>query len=63
MLQVLLVGNKANHGEIKGNISNGTDIGTITKNTPFGVYGMAEDISKLNINMRRGNRDWKKRRH
>lgn len=38
------------HGEIKGNILNGEEIGTIYKNTEFGIYGTLDQISKLDIN-------------
>ena len=39
-----------NHGEIKGNIIGGEEVGTIYKNTEFGIYGTINEISKLNIN-------------
>ena len=36
-------------GEIKGSIENSNTIGTISKNTKFGVYGNVNKLSSLNI--------------
>ena len=36
-------------GEIRGSIDNGVTIGSINKNTGFGVYGNVQNISKLNL--------------
>ena len=37
-------------GEIKGTIMNQTNIGEVTKNTDFGIYGNLTNTSSLNIN-------------
>ena len=37
-------------GKIQGTISEQSKIGTIFKNSNFGIYGRVEDISKININ-------------
>ena len=36
-------------GEIRGSIDNGITLGTISKNTSFGVYGTISNVSKLNL--------------
>ncbi len=36
-------------GEIRGSIDNGVTIGSINKNTGFGVYGNVKNISRLNL--------------
>ncbi len=36
-------------GEIRGTIENGTTLGSIYKNTSYGVYGKVSDKNKLNI--------------
>lgn len=41
---------KENHGEIRGNISFGREVGDISKNTAFGIYGKLSDVIALNIN-------------
>ena len=38
-----------NPGEIKGTIVNQQTIGSVTKNTQFGVYGVLNNFSELNI--------------
>ena len=38
------------HGEIRGHILSNEEIGTIYKNTEYGIYGSLDEISKLNIN-------------
>jgi len=43
-------GEKGEPGEIRGNISQGTTLGKISKNTAFGIYGELENTSKLQIN-------------
>lgn len=42
-------GEENNPGEIKGTIINSQNIGEIKKNTEFGVYGMLNDLTALNI--------------
>lgn len=37
-------------GKIQGTIENGIEIGTVYKNTEFGVFGKLDNISALNIN-------------
>lgn len=37
-------------GRIQGTVDNQKNIGTIQKNTKFGIYGTVENISSLNIN-------------
>lgn len=41
---------RVNHGEIRGNISAGKEVGEISKNTAFGIYGELNDIVTLNLN-------------
>ena len=36
-------------GKIQGSIENGNNIGTISKNTKFGIYGQVNNLSSLNI--------------
>lgn len=38
------------HGKIQGTIDNQTSIGTIYKNSDFGVFGTTNNISSLNLN-------------
>ncbi len=42
-------GTKGNPGEIRGTIENGYTIGTISKNTEFGVFGKLDETSYINI--------------
>ncbi len=42
-------GESENPGEIKGTIINGQTIGTVEKNTKFGVYGKLNNLTALNI--------------
>ena len=42
-------GESGNPGRIQGTIENQSNIGTIYKNTKFGIYGFVEDPSQLNI--------------
>ena len=44
-------GEEGNPGKIQGTIENQKEIGTIYKNTNFGVYGKLNNISALNINL------------
>lgn len=37
-------------GKIQGTIENQKNIGTIVKNSKFGIYGTVQDVSSLNIN-------------
>ena len=43
-------GETGNPGKIQGTIDNQTNIGTISKNTKFGIYGKVTNPSALNIN-------------
>ena len=43
-------GENGNPGRIQGTIDNQQTIGTITKNTKFGIYGTVDNVSALNIN-------------
>ena len=43
-------GENGNPGRIQGTLDGQSQIGTIYKNTPFGVYGKITNIYKLNIN-------------
>lgn len=45
----IVKGQKGTPGEIRGTISNNTAIGQVTKNTNLGIYGVIDDVSKLNI--------------
>lgn len=42
-------GKKESPGEIKGTILNQQTIGTVNKNTQFGIYGSLENLTSLNI--------------
>lgn len=42
-------GESGNPGRIQGTVDNQKNIGTIYKNTKFGIYGKVENISSLNI--------------
>ncbi len=42
-------GESGNPGKIQGTVDNQKNIGTIYKNTRFGIYGKVENISSLNI--------------
>lgn len=42
-------GEKGKPGEIKGTIENGYNLGKVYKNTAFGVYGILENKSSLNV--------------
>ena len=39
------------HGKIQGTIENQKEIGTISKNTSFGIYGKLDDLSSINIDL------------
>lgn len=43
-------GEKGNPGEIRGSIDGGNKIGSISKNTSFGIYGAVQNKKYLNIN-------------
>lgn len=45
----LVKGEKGKPGKIQGTIDSGISLGTIYKNTEFGVFGIMKDISALNI--------------
>ena len=45
----LIKGEKGIPGKIQGTIDSGVSLGTIYKNTNFGVFGIMQDISSLNI--------------
>lgn len=42
-------GKSGNPGKIQGTIDGQQNIGTISKNTKFGIYGVVEDLSAINI--------------
>lgn len=42
-------GESGNPGKIQGTVDNQKNIGTISKNTKFGIYGKVENISNVNI--------------
>ena len=46
----IIKGKDGNPGKIQGSISEQIKIGTINKNSIFGIYGVIDDISKLNLN-------------
>ena len=46
----IVKGQDGTPGEIRGTIDNGISVGTIAKNTSFGVYGEILNINRLNIN-------------
>lgn len=46
----IVKGEKGSPGEIRGIIEDGKTIGSVSKNTSFGVYGNMLDTSRLNIN-------------
>ena len=45
----IVKGQNGTPGEIRGTIDNGITVGTIAKNTSFGVYGEILNINRLNI--------------
>ena len=45
----IVKGEKGNPGEIRGSIDKGDTIGTISKNTRFGIYGDISKLSSLNV--------------
>lgn len=46
----VIKGESGNPGRIQGTVENQKNIGTIYKNTKFGIYGTVENISSLEIN-------------
>ena len=42
-------GEKGNPGKVQGTVDNQKNIGTIYKNSPFGIYGKVDNLSSLNI--------------
>jgi stage IV sporulation protein B len=42
-------GESGNPGKIQGTVDNQKNIGTISKNTKFGIYGTVDNLSNLNI--------------
>ena len=44
-------GQKGEPGKIQGSIEKGTTIGNINKNTKFGIYGLVDNLSAINIDM------------
>ena len=46
----IIKGQNGNPGKIQGSINEQSEIGTINKNTIFGIYGKIKDITKLKIN-------------
>ncbi len=49
----IIKGENGNPGKIQGSINEQTEIGTINKNSVFGIYGNVNDISKIKINQKR----------
>lgn len=45
----IIKGKDGNPGKIQGTINEQSKIGTITKNTIFGIYGNIEDITKVKM--------------
>jgi len=45
----VIKGEKGTPGRIQGTVENQKDIGTIYRNTKFGIYGKVENLSALNI--------------
>ena len=45
----IIKGQDGNPGKIQGSINEQSKIGTINKNTIFGIYGIIDDISKIKI--------------
>ncbi len=45
----IIKGQDGNPGKIQGSINEQSKIGTINKNTIFGIYGIVDDISKIQI--------------
>ena len=45
----IVKGEDGNPGRIQGTVENQKKIGTITKNTKYGIYGKVDNISNLNI--------------
>ena len=37
------------HGRVEGTIENQKDIGSISKNSKYGIYGKVDNVSNLNI--------------
>lgn len=46
----VIKGESGNPGRIQGTVDNQKNIGTVYKNTKFGIYGKVDNISSLNIN-------------
>ena len=44
-------GESGNPGRVQGTIDNQNNIGSISKNTKFGIYGKVDNLSSLNIDM------------
>ena len=49
----IIKGQNGNPGKIQGSINEQTEMGTIKKNSIFGIYGNVNDISKIKINQNR----------
>ena len=47
----IIKGETGNPGRIQGTVDNQKNIGTINKNTKFGIYGKVDNISSLNIDL------------
>ncbi len=43
-------GERGNPGEIRGTIEGGTTLGSVTKNTPLGIYGTLTNANSLHLN-------------
>jgi len=46
----IIKGQNGNPGKIQGSIDEQTEIGIVTKNSPFGIYGTVIDIAKIKLN-------------
>lgn len=46
----IIKGENGTPGKIQGSINDQSQIGTITKNSAFGIYGKVTDISKVSVN-------------
>lgn len=47
----IIKGEKGNPGKIQGSIENGTQVGQVYKNTEFGVFGKATNLTALNVDI------------
>ena len=57
----IVKGKKGNPGEIRGSLISQSTIGSVFKNTKFGIYGKLSNITKLNIEKKQEMENDKKR--